>query len=284
MFHFDKEYFSFRLLNSLKDSPAKPDIMSHKIHCANEAVQAIKKLRKEIVDIMVQLLLLAKNKNPKGMLPLTNQMITKSKMLLNIWDPELVEETFAFVELNRIIDDPDNSLDNASMSPFKKITQQLKSLDLKSPELEDFSTPMGPTPDLWPLNSPATMLYSKTKSPSSTDINAIGNMRNTAALFSRNQNNQNEYLSQSLPVTCNKFSETHFDINGEISSSAFKTELQAEKVDQVAASHENNNNSGNEAFIHYDENGQLIDVGASALGKNGAFLDTKVPTLNHKIV
>jgi inositol polyphosphate-4-phosphatase len=258
----------------LKDSPAKPDIISHKIHCANEAVQAIKKLRKEIVDIMVQLLLLAKHKNPKGMLPLTNQMITKSKMLLNIWDPELVEETFAFVELNRIIDDPDNSVENASMSPFKKITQQLKSLDLKSPELEDFSTPMGTTPDLWPIKPSSTMQYSKTKSPSSTDINAITNIQNTANLFARNINDRNEYLSQSLPVTCNKFSETHFDVNGEISS--IQTELQAEKLDQMAASHENYNNNGNEAFIHYDENGQLIDVTASALGKNGAFLDTKV--------
>lgn len=80
------------------------------MQAANDAVQAIKQLRKEIVEIMSQLLSLAKSKNPKGMMPLCNEMIAKTKTLLNIWEPSLVEEAFAFVEQHRIIEEPDNVL------------------------------------------------------------------------------------------------------------------------------------------------------------------------------
>ena len=120
-----------KLLHQIKDSPTKVDQISHKVTAANDAVQAIKQLRKEIVEIMSQLLLLAKTKNPKGMLPLCNEMMTKTRSLLNIWEPSLVEEAFAFIENHRIIDEPDNTLNSAErmpMSPFRKITQQLGAL------------------------------------------------------------------------------------------------------------------------------------------------------------
>ena len=224
-----------------------------KVQTANDAVQAIKQLRKEIVEIMSQLLFLAKSKNPKGMLVLCNEMMTKTRSLLNIWEPNLVEEAFEFIEHHRIIDEPDNNL--MPMSPFKKITQQLGALDLKSPELEDFATPMGPAPDLWPqlkgcrYSTPSTsiphssnMSNLKTKSPSATDINAISTIQNTVKSFNQSSSNMifaiqnktkihssNDMLSCSLPVTCNfgltnefdglKFNETHFDVNGEISTS-----------------------------------------------------------------
>jgi inositol polyphosphate-4-phosphatase len=80
------------------------------------------------------------------MIPLCNEMMTKSRTLLNIWEPSLVEEAFQFIEKNRIVDDPDNS---AQLSPFKKITRQICSLDLKSPELENFATPSESGPDVW---------------------------------------------------------------------------------------------------------------------------------------
>lgn len=73
-------------------------------------MQAIKQLRKEIVDIMSQLLCLAKSKNPKGMLTLCNDMVTKTRALLNIWEPSLVEEAFDFIEQHRILEEPDNAL------------------------------------------------------------------------------------------------------------------------------------------------------------------------------
>lgn len=100
---------SVRLLQLMKDSPSKMDQNGVKVQAANDAVQAIKQLRKEIVEIMSQLLCLAKSKNPKGMLPLCNEMVIKTRVLLNIWEPSLVEEAFEFIEKHRTIEEPDNS-------------------------------------------------------------------------------------------------------------------------------------------------------------------------------
>lgn len=100
-----------RLLQDTKESPSKFEVTNNcKVQAANDAVQAIKQLRKEIVEIMSQLLALAKQKNQKGMMPLCNEMITKTKILLNIWEPNLVEEAFSFIEQHRIIEEPDNVL------------------------------------------------------------------------------------------------------------------------------------------------------------------------------
>lgn len=99
--------FFCRLLQQIKDSSV--DQHNCKVEAANDAVQAIKHLRKEIVEIMSQLLTLAKSRNPKGMLPLCNEMVNKTKALLNIWEPSLVEEALTFIEQNRIIEEPDNS-------------------------------------------------------------------------------------------------------------------------------------------------------------------------------
>lgn len=99
-----------RLLHQIKDSPSKIDQHSCKVEAANDVVQAIKQLRKEIVDIMSQLLLLAKTKNSKGMLPLCTEMMNKTRSLLTMWEPSLVEEAFEFIERHRIIDDPENNV------------------------------------------------------------------------------------------------------------------------------------------------------------------------------
>lgn len=236
----------YRLLQLMKDSPSKVDHIGVKVRTANDAVQSIKQLRKEIVEIMSQLLCLAKSKNPKGMLPLCNEMVTKTRALLNIWEPSLVEEAFEFIENHRIIEEPDNS--TLPMSPFRKITQQLGALDLKSPDLEDFATPMGPAPDLWPqikpsksggnINTSFTNSF-KSKSPSTTDINAIASVQHSVKKFNRTKLTSaisceyagTDAMTASLPVTCNldakngnggdnglRFSETHFDVNGDVLS------------------------------------------------------------------
>nr|XP_036234397.1 inositol polyphosphate-4-phosphatase type I A isoform X1 [Bactrocera oleae]XP_036234398.1 inositol polyphosphate-4-phosphatase type I A isoform X1 [Bactrocera oleae]XP_036234399.1 inositol polyphosphate-4-phosphatase type I A isoform X1 [Bactrocera oleae]XP_036234400.1 inositol polyphosphate-4-phosphatase type I A isoform X1 [Bactrocera oleae]XP_036234401.1 inositol polyphosphate-4-phosphatase type I A isoform X1 [Bactrocera oleae]XP_036234402.1 inositol polyphosphate-4-phosphatase type I A len=232
-----------KLLQETKDSPSKFEQGNAcKVQAANDAVQAIKQLRKEIVEIMSQLLLLAKSKNPKGMMPLCNEMITKTKTLLNIWEPSLVEEAFAFVEQHRIIEEPDNVL--MPMSPFRKITQQLCALDLKSPELEDFATPIVAPPDLWPRTKTPTsfagcagrpLVRSNSlclrPSPSTMDINAIHalhrtvksyneQLRNRAAVKNAAAGADNESVAeatfQSLPVHLNDtttdiaFTEGHF--------------------------------------------------------------------------
>lgn len=116
---FERNYSSFlfsiiskyRLLQQTKESPSKFEVGNNcKVQAANDAVQAVKQLRREIVEIMSQLLALAKQKNQKGMMPLCNEMVTKTKTLLNIWEPNLVEEAFSFIEQHRIIEEPDNVL------------------------------------------------------------------------------------------------------------------------------------------------------------------------------
>lgn len=133
-----------------------------KISMANDAIQAIKQLRKEVVEGMKVLMRLAKEKKTAGMLPICEDMITKTKILLSLWDPGLVEEALNFIEEHKLIitDDSgvgeDYSLDSSGrpslvLSPFKRITQQLTSLDLRSPDLDDFTTPCTPRniEDIW---------------------------------------------------------------------------------------------------------------------------------------
>uniref|UniRef100_A0A1B0CWN1 PH domain-containing protein n=1 Tax=Lutzomyia longipalpis TaxID=7200 RepID=A0A1B0CWN1_LUTLO len=265
-------------LQQLKQSPSKMEQLQNgcKVQAANDAVQAIKQLRKEIVEIMSQLLMLAKSKNPKGMLPLCNEMMTKTRSLLTLWEPSLVEEAFEFIERHRIIDDAtDNTL--TPLSPFKKITQQLGALDLKSPDLEDFATPMGPAPDLWPRSASKSMKTPtgtlKGKSPSATDLNTLSTILVEAAASSKKDaQTEAEILSCSLPVTCNmdtemKFNETHFDVNGEIST-----------IDSSAAVRNSTEDTTSNVtqMESFDENGYALDNPAIVLGHNGAFLDMKV--------
>lgn len=269
-----------KLLHQLKDTPNRAEQVQHKVQAANDVVQSIKQLRKEIVEIMSQLLLLAKTKSTKNMLPLCNEMMSKTRALLNIWEPSLVEEAFKFIEEHRIIDEPDNTI--TPISPFKKITQQLCALDLRSPELEDFATPMGPMPDLWPhsakpLPKSDSRGILKLKSPSTTDLNSILSVQDTVKTY------QSEKMSMSLPpifapskdeIHDLKFSETHFDVNGEVLSSEKESEETASSLtsDQLLE-------SKNELLSSiYDDNGYLIENTSIVLNHNGAFLDTKVMT------
>lgn len=284
-----------KLLHQLKDTPTKngAEQVQHKVQAANDVVQSIKQLRKEIVEIMSQLLLLAKTKSTKNMLPLCNEMMSKTRALLNIWEPSLVEDAFRFIEQHRIIDEPDNSI--MPLSPFKKITQQLCALDLKSPELEDFATPIGPMPDLWPstgksLPKSDSKGVMKTKSPSTIDISAISSVQ--SALQTYQKINSNEKMTMSLPPTFGsskdqvhdlRFSETHFDVNGKVSSSPTASEdnesneIGTEAESATSLTSDQLLESKNELLSSiYDENGYLIENTSIVLNHNGAFLDTKV--------
>jgi len=158
-----------------------------KVQAANDAVQATKQLRKEIVELMSQLLQLASRRSSKDMMPLCNQMVTRTRTLLNIWEPSIVEEAVAFIERHRIIEEPENVL-MEPMSPFRKITQQLTALELKSPELEDFATPVVAPPDLWPRGQPPLMRsnswHPSNSSPSSSlDIRAIDSLQHVVKCY-----------------------------------------------------------------------------------------------------
>ncbi|XP_034650735.1 inositol polyphosphate-4-phosphatase type I A isoform X2 [Drosophila subobscura] len=158
-----------------------------KVQAANDAVQATKQLRKEIVELMSQLLQLASRRCATDMMPLCDQMVSKTRTLLNIWEPSIVKEAVDFIEQHRIIEEPENVL-MEPMSPFRKITQQLTALELKSPELEDFATPVVAPPDLWPRAQPPLMRsnswHPSNSSPSSSlDIRAIDSLQHVVKCY-----------------------------------------------------------------------------------------------------
>lgn len=191
------------------------------------------------------------------------------------------------------------------MSPFKKITQQLGALDLKSPDLEDFATPMGSAPpDLWPsiTSNKSRSNNFKTKSPSSTDINAIATIQNTVKTYQSQTSyrrmsemapSPSERMSYSLPVETVssdeasgiKFNETHFDVNGDIvasdESNVTKSTTNCDKRDNesiensFAQQYAESRNEILHNSSEFDENGFTQNC-SIILGHNGAFLDAKV--------
>ncbi|XP_017773749.1 PREDICTED: type I inositol 3,4-bisphosphate 4-phosphatase isoform X1 [Nicrophorus vespilloides] len=162
--HKSKNGGLIKLVQQLKESPSRTSCnyqISTKISMAHDAIQAIKQLRKDVVEAMVNLMRLAKEKQTIGMLPICDEMIKKTRILLGLWDPGLVEEALNFIEEHKLAVNDDSgvcddfSLDSNErpslvLSPFKRITQQL-TLDLKSPDLDDFATPCTPrnADDLW---------------------------------------------------------------------------------------------------------------------------------------
>lgn len=316
----------------MKDSPSKVDQIGVKVRTANDAVQSIKQLRKEIVEIMSQLLCLAKSKNPKGMLSLCNEMITKTRSLLNIWEPSLVEEAFSFIEQNRIVEETSTDITNqpAKLSPFRNITQQLGALELKSPDLEDFASPTGPAPisDFW-LNarrntSPCVNIpQSKNGNNNSRfeklqpfeiyqdkdDVNDAANEQFDEVKLDNNalQIEKDDGLH---------FSETHFDISGEVLSLPVQTNYSAATMPRLDMKSSDSHKTGKRSYAECDHRNRSLDVGGTIVtenqlneskneilhnsnefnaenqlrnvstanpnGQNGAFLDTKVKKLmNH---
>lgn len=73
-----------------------------RVQMASDAVQAIKQLKREIYDIMGKLVSLAKKKQPTGMLPLAEEMVSRTRTLLTLWDSSLVEEALNFIEWHKV--------------------------------------------------------------------------------------------------------------------------------------------------------------------------------------
>lgn len=156
-----------RLVQALKESPVRSSQLyqgTSKISMAHDAIQAIKQLRRDVVEAMRSLMKLAKEKQTSGMLPICEDMITKTRILLSLWDPGLVEEALTFLEEHKVAKVPDdiNNDDsltlhfrgNQALSPFKRITQQLN-FDLRSPDFDEFVTPDTPecVQDIWAKES-----------------------------------------------------------------------------------------------------------------------------------
>ena len=168
-----------RLVQALKESPTRHAHVYQglsKITMAHDAIQAIKQLRRDVVEAMRSLMKLAKEKQTSGMLPICEDMISKTRILLSLWDPGLVEEALTFLEEHKVAKIPEDDTDeivadddeaaaarnkdlslrsvslrsNQTLSPFKRITQQLH-FDLKSSDFDDFISPDTPdcVQDLW---------------------------------------------------------------------------------------------------------------------------------------
>ncbi|XP_034942251.1 inositol polyphosphate-4-phosphatase type I A isoform X2 [Chelonus insularis] len=163
--HKSKNGGLIRLVQALKESPTRHSQLyqgTSKITMAHDAIQAIKQLRRDVVEAMRSLMKLAKEKQTSGMLPICEDMISKTRILLSLWDPGLVEEALTFLEEHKVAkiqEETKNSSDeslslslhcNQSLSPFKRITQQLN-FDLKSPDFDDLITPDTPecVRDMW---------------------------------------------------------------------------------------------------------------------------------------
>ncbi|XP_072755322.1 inositol polyphosphate-4-phosphatase type I A isoform X4 [Anoplolepis gracilipes] len=187
--HKSKNGGLIRLVQALKESPMRSNQLyqgTSKITMAHDAIQAIKQLRRDVVEAMRSLMKLAKEKQTSGMLPICEDMITKTRILLSLWDPGLVEEALTFLEEYKVakvqedstttstISDDTLTLDfkvNQSLSPFKRITQQLN-FDLKSPDFDDFVTPDTPecVQDIWSKSSIKNGEYAPIVSYSRNDV------------------------------------------------------------------------------------------------------------------
>lgn len=157
------------------------------------------------------------------------------------------------------------------MSPFRKITQQLNDLELKSPELEDFSTPVVAPPDLWPrAKTPTThnrlirsnSLTQLRTSPSlNLDIDAIHNLQHTVRAYNehlqrkakqqsssnnRQMNNKEDDLEsetemeatfQSLPVNINSNNEysnsAYYNVHDEIEEDEMNSSIKLIDLDEA---------------------------------------------------
>lgn len=124
-----------RLVQQVKEASTKVSLntsAASKVQMASDAVHAIKQLRKEIFAIMAKLLSLAKIKEPNGMIPLAEEMVDRTRTLLTLWDPGLVEEALNFIEWHKVSPSTNSNTENASQIKFslKHFTQHLNLLEL----------------------------------------------------------------------------------------------------------------------------------------------------------
>ncbi|KAK4877541.1 hypothetical protein RN001_010047 [Aquatica leii] len=222
--HKSKNGGLIKLVQAIKESPTRSNAnyqIATKIAMANDAIQAIKQLRKEVVEAMKTLMRLAKEKQTIGMLPICEDMIKKTRILLSLWDPSLVEEALGFIEEHKLVvtDDSgvgeDFSLDGSGkhslvLSPFKRITQQLTSLDLKSPDIDDFATPCTPkvVEDVWKIQE-----YSRTSElKDKNDFNLLSTSEGVKTLCS-NMHTPDETNFVLFPEVDDTFENISIDIS-----------------------------------------------------------------------
>ena len=78
----------------------------------------VRKVRRQVVDCMRQLMKLAKEKSGDGMFPIVEEMLKKTKLICSIPDTVLVEESLVFLEENKINKRPEKDEFSESVSEF----------------------------------------------------------------------------------------------------------------------------------------------------------------------
>lgn len=143
---------------------------------------------------------------------------------------------------------------------------------------------MGPAPDLWPQirelkNYQSGKNDMKQKSPSATDLNTLTSIQNSVKSF-------NSAIQEANKDANNiRFSETHFDVNGDISSTQeaenAKQMNKQDSVEEILDTYKQLETNKSEILGNgdeYDENGMPVQNCSIILGHHGTFLDTKTMT------
>ena len=78
----------------------------------------VRKVRRQVVDCMRQLMKLAKEKSGDGMFPIVEEMLKKTKLICSIPDTVLVQESIHFLEQNKINKRPEKDEFSESVSEF----------------------------------------------------------------------------------------------------------------------------------------------------------------------
>ncbi|XP_067004000.2 inositol polyphosphate-4-phosphatase type I A [Anabrus simplex] len=247
--HKSKNGGLIKLLQQLKESPTRAVSLQGptKVMMAHDAIQAIKQLRREVVDGMRALMKLAKEKQTAGMLPICEDMISKTRILLSLWDPGLVEEALSFVEEHKVSQPiPDEPLDGEeglcslelrqqqTLSPYRRITQQLN-FDLKSPDLDDLVTPESPRCAQHFWNLPPDGSISKVNGTDSVPKSCA----TQATLSLSRSESDNQFII--FPDTEEEPKETICDQNS--NNDGALTESHGPKLENVSNSNNNNNNN-----------------------------------------
>uniref|UniRef100_A0A0K2UL75 Type I inositol3,4bisphosphate 4phosphatase-like [Bombus impatiens] n=1 Tax=Lepeophtheirus salmonis TaxID=72036 RepID=A0A0K2UL75_LEPSM len=75
---------------------------SDRLQMAEDTLTAVRRVRRQVVDCMRTLMKAGKEKKTEGMFDIVEEMLRKTKCLCSLLDQALVEETFQFLEENRV--------------------------------------------------------------------------------------------------------------------------------------------------------------------------------------
>ena len=92
----------------------------------------VRKVRRQVVDCMRQLMKLAKEKSGDGMFPIVEEMLKKTKLICSIPDTVLVEESLVFLEENKINKRPEKDEFSESVSEFMQRNKLKIEIESKS--------------------------------------------------------------------------------------------------------------------------------------------------------